>query len=80
MQGDERVIILTNTMDKMMKAPNLLLNVMGVYSGLTGLVGCLANITAIILFSRTSKVCKKFCHTESCHTKKWGALVPSDIV
>ena len=37
-------------------APNLLLNLIGVYSTLTGLLGFLANGAAICLFCRVSKV------------------------
>ena len=35
---------------------DLLLNLMGVYSSLTGLLGVMANGAAIFLFARTSKV------------------------
>ena len=46
--------------------PNLLLNLMGVYSSLTGLLGVMANGAAIFLFARTSKVRLAFSESIEC--------------
>ena len=46
--------------------PDLLLNLMGVYSSLTGLLGFMANGAAIFLFARTSKVRLTFSESIKC--------------